>query len=579
MSEEKEEVLQPSEEKQAEDEQLFRAIEKKKKKKRKRVRRIVIIVIIIAALAITGAVIYGKRRVREEFASNDNEMTAYTVQTGSISTSVSGSGTLSNVDAETLTLPAGVEVEELMVSAYDTVNEGDVIATVNLDTVMTAMADVQSEIDDLDDELADAADDTVSSTITAGVAGRIKKIYASAGDDVANTIYENGALAVISLDGYMALDLSTDKLSAGDTVSVIRPDGKTLEGSVESAAAGKAVVLVTDNGPEFGEQVTVTDEEGNYIGSGELYVHSPLRVTGITGTVSRVYVKENASVRAGTYLFALKDTDYSADYDALLVERNDREEELLELVRLYRDGALYAPFSGSVTSVEWSETDSYTSGETDIVTLAPDVSMSVTISVDESDILSLEPGQTASVTVSSISSDSFAGTVTEINKTATSSSGVTKYTAVITLDKDSKMLSGMSASVVIRIEGVDDALIVPVDAVHQTSSTSYVYTSYNEETGEPGGMTIVTTGLSNSSYIEITEGLSEGDTVYYTEEETFSFGGMSFGGGSSGEMPSGDFGGMSGGEMPSGDFGGMGGGEMPSGGMGGGRDSGSGGRP
>lgn len=181
--------------------------------------------------------------------------------------------------------------------------------------------------------------------------------------------------------------------------------------------------------------------------------------------------------------------------------------------------------------------------------------MSVTISVDESDILALDLDQQADITVSAVSDETLSGVVTEIDKT--DSSGA--YTAVITLDKLEGMLPGMTASVDVRIEGVDDAILIPADALHQTSSGYYVYTSYDEETQEYGGKVDVVPGLSNSNYVEIKSGLNEGDTVYYTEKESFTnpFGG-GFGGGSGGGMPS--FGGGS-----------DGGGSMPSGGMPGGR--------
>ena len=94
-----------------------------------------------------------------------------------------------------------------------------------------------------------------------------------------------------------------------------------------------------------------------------------------------------------------------------------------------------------------------------------------------------------------------------------------------------------------------------MDALHQTSSGYYVYTSYDEDTQEYGGRVDVVPGLSNSNYVEIKSGLSEGDVVYYTESQTFDFGGMGFGG-----MPGGDFGG----DMP--DMSGSSGGGMPSGG-------------
>ena len=102
--------------------------------------------------------------------------------------------------------------------------------------------------------------------------------------------------------------------------------------------------------------------------------------------------------------------------------------------------------------------------------------------------------------------------------------------------------------------------------MNKTSSTAFVYTSYNEETGEFGDMVEVTIGISNGTYVEITDGLKEGDTVYYQESESNEFGG--FGGGMS--MPGGDMpGGFGGGSMPGGNMpGGFGGGDfqMPGGG-------------
>ena len=173
-------------------------------------------------------------------------------------------------------------------------------------------------------------------------------------------------------------------------------------------------------------------------------------------------------------------------------------------------------------------------------------------------------GQETDVTIKSIGDDALSGIVTEIDKSGASGS----YTAVVTFDKITGMLPGMTASVDVRIEGVDNAIIIPVDALNRTSTGAYVYTSYDEETQQYGGRVDVVTGLSNNNYVEIKSGLSVGDTVYYTEEQSFGnmFGNMGFGSrpggsGSSGGRPSGgqmpNFGG---GNMP--DFGG---GQMPSG--------------
>ena len=155
------------------------------------------------------------------------------------------------------------------------------------------------------------------------------------------------------------------------------------------------------------------------------------------------------------------------------------------------------------------------SGETALVTLSPDERMSVTISVDETDIIALEPGQVAQITVNSIG-EMFIGEVAEINRSAAGNAGVTSYTAQITMPKDERMMSGMSAKVVVRIQGVAGAILIPSDALHQTRDAAFVYTSYDYDTQEFGGAVPVTTGLSDGNMVEIVEGLSEGDTVYYT---------------------------------------------------------------
>ena len=150
-----------------------------------------------------------------------------------------------------------------------------------------------------------------------------------------------------------------------------------------------------------------------------------------------------------------------------------------------------------------------------LVTLSPDLEMSLTISVDETDILALELGQTAQVTINSIG-EMFTGTVTEIDRAATGQSGVTSYSAVITMPKDPRMMSGMSAKAVVRIQGVAGAILIPEAALHQSRDAAFVYTSYNEETKEFGDPVSVTRGLSDGEMVEIIEGLKEGDTVYYT---------------------------------------------------------------
>jgi hypothetical protein len=543
------------EEQQKTGEALFDKLsQEKKQRRRKRLRRVIIIVAVIF-VALVMVVSHLRKNVDARFAATQKDVQSYTVAPGTIHTLVSGSGVLEQVDEEDVTVPAGVEVDEVIAEAGDAVAKGDLLAKVDMASVVDTLSSTQDQIKTLDKKINSAKSDTASTSVTTSVGGRVKKIYAQVGDNVVSSVTENGALALLSVDGYMAVDFESDSCARGDAVTVTLSDGTAVEGTVESATLGTVTVLVTDNGPALDEEVTVADAAGKTLGTGKLYIHSPVAVTGYVGTVKSISCKENANVTAGSTLMTLRDTKTSANFDALLRQRQDLEDTLTGLLTIYRDGAVLASQDGLITSVEYDEDTATSATETQILTLYPQKQMTVTISIDETDILSLKEGQEAQITVSSVSDDAFTGSVTSISKAADTSTGVTRYSAKVTLDREEGMLVGMTADVDVRIEGTENALIIPVDALHQNSASYYVYTGYDEAQKRYTGRTEVTIGMQNDDDVEITSGLKEGDTVYYTEADSGGFGDFMV-------MPGGMSGGMSGG--------------MPSGNMGGGRPSGGG---
>ena len=498
-------------------EELFDRLAKEKKQRRRRVVRTVVLVIAVIAVILVLLVLSLRRSVEQRFAAAEKEVLTYEVAPGTIHALVSGSGLLEQEDTEKITVPAGVSVDEVIAEAGDSVQTGDLLAKVDMASVMNALSQTQEQLKTLDKSIREAKDDTAANRITAGVSGRLKKVFAEAGDDVAACMTEHGALALISLDGYLTAQLDLDGLNRGDSLRVLRQDGSEMTGTVEESRGGITTVLISDNGPTLEETVTIYNQEGTQLGQSTLSIHSPLAVTGYAGTIQRVPARENAQLSAGSVLFTLTDTRTSANYDALLRQREEAEETLLDLLTLYRDGGLLAPWDGLVSAVSYDETLVNSKLETNILTLYPQKKMSVTISVDETDILSLKEGQTASLSVSSVSEDPFTGAVAEIRKTADTSTGVTQYAARIELDRTEGMLAGMTASVDIQIQGTENALIIPVDALHQNSASHYVYTAYNPDTHRYEGRTEVTIGMQNDDYVEITSGLSAGDTVCYTK--------------------------------------------------------------
>lgn len=268
-----------------------------------------------------------------------------------ISTVLSGGGTLSPQEGTAQSLPQALELETYYVKNGQTVLEGDPIAQVDLVAVKAAISELQEVIDTLDAAIASESSKTNDSVIRSGTAGRVKKIYAREGTAAADTVYESGALLLLSLDGLMAVDLEA-RAEVGQRVTVTLSDGTALEGTVESVSDGTATVTLSDETAPLDDSVTVTTKDGETLGTGNLYIHSRLRVAGAYGTVSKISVKENQQVSAGSTLLTLKDTGHTAEYARLLNRRTELEDQMESLVKLSKDGILHADCSGIVSGVD-----------------------------------------------------------------------------------------------------------------------------------------------------------------------------------------------------------------------------------
>lgn len=268
-----------------------------------------------------------------------------------ISTVLSGGGTLSPQAGTAQSLPQALELKTYYVKNGQTVSEGDPIAQVDLVAVKAAISELQEVIDTLDAAIASESSKTNDPVIRSGTAGRVKKIYAREGTAAADTVYENGALLLLSLDGLMAVDLEA-RAEVGQRVTVTLSDGTALAGTVESVSDGTATVTLSDETAPLDDSVTVTTKDGEPLGTGNLYIHSRLRVAGAYGTVSKISVKENQQVPAGSALLTLKDTGHTAEYARLLNRRTELEDQMESLVKLSKDGILHADCGGTVSGVD-----------------------------------------------------------------------------------------------------------------------------------------------------------------------------------------------------------------------------------
>lgn len=278
---------------------------------------------------------------------------------GSISKTIVGTGNLEADTPVNVTVPSGVVIDQVKVESGDHVSAGDVLATVDSASVLSAMQDVQEEIENLDEEINETKDDEEAEEITASVEGRVKRIYVSEGSSIADSMLENGAVILLSIDGRMAVKLeAVSAVAEGDSVAVFLPDGSEKTGTIESVEGNTCVITFTDSGVGLGETVSVTDSEGKSLGSGEAYIHQQLAVTATGGTVDEIKVSEDESVSAGTTLLTLTETTQSARYREALAQREAYAETLQKLIELSKSGSITALMDGTIQSVNVSDSSS-----------------------------------------------------------------------------------------------------------------------------------------------------------------------------------------------------------------------------
>jgi len=321
------------------------------KAKKKTIKRAVTWIALAALVAVLTAMPLLARQEQEADGPVASILEA-TAHVSSVSNVLKGGGILEAGTAMKVNLPSGVKIKEFLVKNGDTVTEGTPVAVVDRVSVMNAILSVEDTMEYLQKQIASADDDTISGTIKATAGGRVKQVYAQKGDSVQDVMLTYGCLAVLSLDGRMAVALEEKTaLAAGDTVTVTI-SGKELDGRVESNLNGKLIITVEDDKYGIGESVTVTTREGNPIGTGELYVHNAWHATAFSGTVKNIHAREETEVNSGTTLLTLEDTDFEGTLQSLANLHREYEELLQRLFVMYESEILTAPCDGMVSGID-----------------------------------------------------------------------------------------------------------------------------------------------------------------------------------------------------------------------------------
>ena len=240
------------------------------------------------------------------------------------------------------------------------------------------------------------------------------------------------------------------------------------------------------------------------------------------GTIEKILVHIGEFVKEGQELVNLKDKEERLNYlkaknEYELAKINGSPSLTQEEKRLAMDLALEkleaqtirAPFSGKIIKIYVEEGDNIEKTD-DIIYLIDETAYEIEVSVSEVDCMDIEVGQEAEVKLDILDNEVFTGKVAEVADYATAESNVVTVPVTIRMDEVSKFFKpGFSASAEIIIGSAENVLLIPVTSVSTTGRGSVVL----KVLGSKAVPTPVKTGISDSYYLEVTEGLKEGDKI------------------------------------------------------------------
>lgn len=200
-----------------------------------------------------------------------------------------------------------------------------------------------------------------------------------------------------------------------------------------------------------------------------------------------------------------------SDQYALAKQAEQGEQNVAQARANLESAKIYAPFDGTVLTVEVNEGETVGFG-TPVITYADLSNLQVRGDVDEIDVANVAPAQLVQISLDAFPGKNIEGRVASLAPSPTQRQGTTVYSAVITFTTSPTLplRSGMAASLVITSTTKNDILLVPNRAVKTVGFRKYLSRPGQNSRSED---IPVETGLTNGEFTEIVKGINEGDQI------------------------------------------------------------------
>ena len=450
------------------------------------------------------------------------------VERGTITATLSDSGTLEPADAYTVTSLVSGEVLAADFEEGDTVEKDTLLFSIDSSDSANSIERTQLSLDQARRSYERMLETQEDLNVKAAEGGTVTELPVEVGDEVS----AGQELCQILDRDSMELKVpflrdEAAAISAGQRASVtLDSTFEVLSGTV-TAVSGADVILtgnrivryVTVEVPNPGaltDSVSATVSVGDYAcvaGAAFTYKESVAITAPAAGEIMEIYVREGSRVGKDQVLLYIESDSVQDQVDNAYTALRDAEIALENQENNYN---ITSPIQGTVVEKGFKAGDNVSSGAA-LCTVYDLSYLTMTVYVDELDIGSVDVGQRVTVTADAVEGQVYEGVVTTVSIKGVTSGGVTTYPVTIRIDETDGLLPGMNADYEILTAQAGDALRIPAAAVDRGNQVLVADPAADGSDGAPAGYRYqsVTTGITDGDWVEITGGLREGDTVAY----------------------------------------------------------------
>lgn len=217
------------------------------------------------------------------------------------------------------------------------------------------------------------------------------------------------------------------------------------------------------------------------------------------------------------------------EYDSAASSYEQQKETINQTNEQLAKYTVRAPITGTI-SMKAVQLGEVVSSGTPIFTIVDPTSYMLTVQIEESEFSRLHKGQRALVTVDALGDEVFETQVRRIGTSIDADSGTVSVILDFKKEDIPKLRDSAFARVQMVMDTHENALLVPKEAVIEENARTYLFVvkelSPEDSTGESDGPEYkaikvdVATGLENSDFIEVLEGIEDDDRVVTYGQQT-----------------------------------------------------------